>query len=86
MPAHRRAARTPPAPLPAARRAAAAAPRGAGHFFGKLLFHTVEKLIGLRGKRNLFGEKVFPGQELHVRLGKVNPLRSEAVILDVREF
>ena len=30
--------------------AAAAAPRGAGHFFGKLLFHTVEKLIGLGDK------------------------------------
>ena len=42
--------------------------------------------LGLRGKRTLFGEKVFPGQELHVRLGKINPLRSEAVILDVREF
>ena len=44
-----------------------------------------EVQLGLRGRRNLFGEKVFPGQELHVRLGKVNPLRSEAVILDVRE-
>lgn len=42
--------------------------------------------LGLRGKRSLFGEKVFPGQQLHVRLGKVNPLRSEAVILDVREY
>ena len=44
-----------------------------------------EVQLGLRGKRSLFGEKVFPGQELHVRLGKVNPLRSEAVVLDVRE-
>lgn len=44
-----------------------------------------EVQLGLRGKRSLFGEKVFPGQELHVRLGKVNPLRNEAVILDVRE-
>ena len=42
--------------------------------------------LGLRGKRSLFGEKVFPGQQLHVRLGKVNPLRNEAVILDVREY
>ena len=44
-----------------------------------------EVQLGLRGKRTLFGEKVFPGQELRVRLGKVNPLRSEAVILNVRE-
>jgi exoribonuclease-2 len=42
--------------------------------------------IGLRGKRTMFGEKVFPGQELQVRLGKINPLRSEAVILAVREY
>lgn len=45
-----------------------------------------EVQLGLRGKRALFGEKVFPGQKLRVRLGKVNPLRNEAVILDVREY
>jgi len=45
-----------------------------------------EVQLGLRGKRSLFGEKVFPGQELSVRLGKVNPLRNEAVILDVQEY
>lgn len=45
-----------------------------------------EVQLGLRGKRTLFGEKVFPGQELHVRLGKVNPLRNEAVILEARDF
>lgn len=45
-----------------------------------------EVQLGLRGKRALFGEKVFPGQELHVRLGKVNPLRNEAVILNVQDF
>ena len=45
-----------------------------------------EVQLGLRGKRALFGEKVFPGQELHVRLGKVNPLRNEAVILIVQDF
>ncbi len=43
-----------------------------------------EQLI-LRGKRALFGEKVFPGQALRVRLGKVNPLRGEASILGARE-
>ena len=42
--------------------------------------------LGLRAKRNLFGEKVFPGQEFMVRLGKVNVLRGEAVILDVQEY
>jgi len=45
-----------------------------------------EVQIALRAKRQLFGEKVFPGQEFMVRLGKVNPLRNEAVILDVQEF
>ncbi|MCQ2445217.1 MAG: RNB domain-containing ribonuclease, partial [Mailhella sp.] len=44
-----------------------------------------EVQVMLRGKRFLFGEKVFPGQQLRVRLGKISPLRSEAVILDVRE-
>lgn len=44
-----------------------------------------EVQINLRGKRSLFGEKVFPGQELMVRLGKISPLRAEAVILAVRE-
>ena len=45
-----------------------------------------EVQIALRAKRQLFGEKVFPGQEFMVRLGKVNALRNEAVILDVQEF
>lgn len=39
----------------------------------------------VRGKRLLFGEKVFPGQELRVRLGKINALRGEVSILAVRE-
>ncbi|MBQ9105999.1 MAG: RNB domain-containing ribonuclease [Mailhella sp.] len=42
--------------------------------------------LALRAKRSLFGEKVFPGQEFMVRLGKINPLRAEAVILDVQEY
>jgi len=42
--------------------------------------------LALRAKRQLFGEKVFPGQEFMVRLGKISPLRNEAVILDVQEF
>ena len=45
-----------------------------------------EVQLGLRAKRQLFGEKVFPGQEFLVRLGKVNALRNEAVILDVEEY
>jgi hypothetical protein len=45
-----------------------------------------EVQLSLRGKRQLFGEKVFPGQELRVRLGKVNALRGEAVILAAEEY
>ncbi len=44
-----------------------------------------EVQIGFRGKRSLFGEKLFPGQKLRVRLGKINPLRAEASILAVCE-
>lgn len=40
----------------------------------------------VRGKRALFGEKVFPGQELRVRLGKISPLRGEVSITAVREL
>ena len=39
----------------------------------------------IRGKRSLFGEKVFPGQKLTLRLGKVNALRGEVSILAVNE-
>lgn len=38
-----------------------------------------------RAKRRLFGEKVFPGQQFKVRLGKVNPLRGEMTVMAARE-
>ena len=38
-----------------------------------------------RARRRLFGEKVFPGQQFKVRLGKVNPLRGEMTVMAARE-
>ena len=43
-----------------------------------------EQLI-VRGRRHLFGERTCPGQEVQVRLGKVNPLYNEIVLLEVAE-
>lgn len=39
----------------------------------------------VRGKRHLFGERASPGQPVQVRLGKVNPLYNEMVLLEVAE-
>lgn len=39
----------------------------------------------VRGKRHLFGERACPGQPVQVRLGKVNPLYNEIVLLEVAE-
>lgn len=39
----------------------------------------------VRGKRHLFGERACPGQPVQVRLGKVNPLYNEMVLLEVME-
>lgn len=39
----------------------------------------------VRGKRHLFGERACPGQRVQVRLGKVNPLYNEIVLLEVVE-
>lgn len=41
--------------------------------------------LQLRGKRNLFGERTVPGQEVLVRLGKINPLYNEIAVLETRE-
>lgn len=41
--------------------------------------------VQLRGKRNLFGEKVALGQRVKVRLGKINPLRNDIQIMAVSE-
>lgn len=46
---------------------------------------TLEQLI-VRGKRTLFGDKALLGQEVAVRLGKINPLRNEMTILAVEEY
>lgn len=39
----------------------------------------------VRGRRHLFGERACPGQPVQVRLGKVNPLYNEIVLLEVIE-
>lgn len=39
----------------------------------------------VRGRRRQFGEKAYPGQQIQVRLGKVNPLLNEIQVLEVRE-
>ncbi len=44
-----------------------------------------EQLI-VRGRRHLFGERACPGQEVQVRIGKVNPLYNEISLLEVMEM
>ena len=39
----------------------------------------------VRGKRNLFGEKVHPGMSVRLRVGKVNPLAGEIQIMEAEE-
>lgn len=39
----------------------------------------------LRGRRNLFSEKITLGQDIQVRIGKVNPLLNEMSIVETRE-
>ncbi len=41
--------------------------------------------IAVRARRRTMGEKVFPGQKLKVRLGKVDPLRNEIRVMAVTE-
>ena len=52
------------------------------------LFVTVslpDLQIFVRGKRQTFGDKVYPGQHFQVRAGKVHPLNNEIQILDAME-
>lgn len=42
--------------------------------------------IFVRGKRRLFGDRVFAGQTVQLRLGKINPLYNEVSIVEVTEF
>ncbi len=44
-----------------------------------------EQLI-VRGRRHLFGERACPGQEVQVRIGKVNPLYNEISLLEVTDM
>lgn len=39
----------------------------------------------VRGRRNLFGDKIFPGAAIEVRVGKVNPLTNDITVIDARE-
>lgn len=41
--------------------------------------------IFVRGRRTIFGDRACPGQSVQVRLGKVNPLYNEIVLLEVME-
>lgn len=41
--------------------------------------------IAVRARRKIMGEKVYPGQRLKVRLGKIDPLRNEIRVLAVTE-
>lgn len=41
--------------------------------------------IFVRGRRYLFSDRVYPGQNVQVRLGKVNPLYNEITLLEVTE-
>lgn len=41
--------------------------------------------LTVRGRRRLFGERACPGQRVRVRLGKVNPLYNEIVLMEVVE-
>jgi hypothetical protein len=40
----------------------------------------------VRGKPKLFSERVYAGQAVQVRLGKVNPLENKISILEVAEL
>ncbi len=42
--------------------------------------------LTVRGRRHLFGERACPGQEVQVRIGKVNPLYNEIFILESMEL
>ncbi len=42
--------------------------------------------IFVRGKRKLFGDRVFAGQTVQVRLGKISPLYNEVTILEAAEL
>ena len=44
-----------------------------------------EEQIIVRGTRELFGDKLYPGQPFQVRLGKVDPLNNEIHILEALE-
>ncbi len=44
-----------------------------------------EEQIIVRGPRELFGDKLYPGQPFQVRLGKVDPLNNEIHILEALE-
>ncbi len=42
--------------------------------------------LSVRGRRHLFGERAYPGQEIQVRIGKVNPVYNEIFILETLEM
>ena len=44
-----------------------------------------EQMI-VRARRQFFGERAHPGQELEIRLGKVHPLQNDFQLLETREI
>ena len=40
----------------------------------------------VRARRQFFGERTHPGQELEIRLGKVHPLQNDFQLLETREI
>ena len=44
-----------------------------------------EQMI-VRARRQFFGERTHPGQELEIRLGKVHPLQNDFQLLETREI
>ncbi len=44
----------------------------------------LEQLL-VRGPRNMFGEKLYPGQRLKLRLGRIDPLNNEIHVLEALE-
>ena len=41
--------------------------------------------LTIRGRRELFGERAYPGLEVQVRIGKVNPLYNEISLLEITD-
>lgn len=50
-----------------------------------LMLSLPNEQLFVRGPRDLFGDKAFPGQRFMVRLGKINPLHNQVHVLEAFE-